>query len=63
MNLVGIVVPGTRVAAVPGKFVRFRNGVALQEDVLTVTGAVSGDEGDLSVRRPTVEDSVLRLFQ
>ncbi len=28
MNLVGIVVPGARVAAVPGRSVRFKNGVA-----------------------------------
>jgi ATP-dependent Lhr-like helicase len=32
LNLVGIVVPGARVAAVPGKFVRFRNGAAVQEE-------------------------------
>ena len=31
MNLVGIVVPGERVASVPGKVVRFRNGHAVEE--------------------------------
>jgi ATP-dependent Lhr-like helicase len=33
MNLVGIVVPGERVAAVPGKEVRYRNGVVVIEGV------------------------------
>jgi ATP-dependent Lhr-like helicase len=36
MNLVGIVVPGERVAAIPGNTVRYCNGVAVSED-----GAVS----------------------
>ncbi len=31
MNLVGIVVPGARVAAVPGRMVKFRNGAAFEE--------------------------------
>ncbi len=35
MNLAGIVVPGERVAAVPGKFVRFSNGVVVGEEVPT----------------------------
>ena len=29
MNLVGIIVPGARVAAVPGRFLRFRNGAVI----------------------------------
>jgi ATP-dependent Lhr-like helicase len=33
MNLVGIVVPGDRVAAVPGREVRYRNGVVLLDEV------------------------------
>jgi ATP-dependent Lhr-like helicase len=32
MNLVGIVVPGERVTAVPGRFVRYRNGAAAGAD-------------------------------
>jgi ATP-dependent Lhr-like helicase len=32
MNLVGIVVPGERVTAVPGRFVRYRNGAAVGAD-------------------------------
>jgi ATP-dependent Lhr-like helicase len=33
MNLVGIVIPGERVAAVPGREVRYRNGSLVGEDV------------------------------
>jgi ATP-dependent Lhr-like helicase len=33
MNLVGITIPGERVAAVPGKEVRYRNGSLVVEDV------------------------------
>jgi ATP-dependent Lhr-like helicase len=31
MNLAGIVVPGTRISAVPGRFVRFRNGAVVED--------------------------------
>jgi len=34
LNLVGIVIPGERVAAVPGKEVRYRNGLLILENVL-----------------------------
>ena len=40
MNLVGIVVPGERVAAVPGKEVRYRNGVVWIEGVEAAQPAV-----------------------
>ncbi|MEO8870876.1 MAG: hypothetical protein ABI357_08595 [Granulicella sp.] len=39
MNLVGIVVPGDRIAAVPGKFVRFCDGAAFVEDDVEGEGA------------------------
>jgi ATP-dependent Lhr-like helicase len=43
LNLVGIVVPGERVPAISGKFVSFRDGVAVAEEhsnVLAVAGVV-----------------------
>ena len=36
MNLVGIVVPGSRVASVPGRSVRFRNGTVLENEAVSV---------------------------
>jgi ATP-dependent Lhr-like helicase len=62
MNLVGIVVPGTRVAAVPGKFVTFSNGVAVQEHVVAAVAGVSADEGEVVSSQVVVEDAGLRLF-
>ena len=38
MNLVGVIVPGSRIPAVPGRFVKFRNGCAVEEE-----GATSGE--------------------
>ena len=32
MNLVGIVVPGPRAPAVPGRFLRFRNGAPVSDE-------------------------------
>jgi hypothetical protein len=32
MNLAGIVVPGQRIAAVPGRQMRFRNGVLIPDE-------------------------------
>ena len=57
MNLVGIVVPGERVAAVPGKTVVFVNGVAAGAQFLPaqIDGAsLASDEGAFSGLFPTV---------
>jgi ATP-dependent Lhr-like helicase len=39
LNLVGIIVPGERVPAISGRFVSFRNGVAVEEERPSVLGA------------------------
>jgi ATP-dependent Lhr-like helicase len=62
LNLVGIVVPGARVAAVPGRFVLFRNGAAVQENAIAIPGRVSVDEGEVGSPRVVEEDAGLRLF-
>jgi ATP-dependent Lhr-like helicase len=33
MNLIGTVIPGDRISAIPGKFVRYRNGCQAAEDI------------------------------
>lgn len=40
MNLVGIAVPGARTASVPGRFVYFRNGCAVERPALGVVGSM-----------------------
>jgi ATP-dependent Lhr-like helicase len=66
INLAGIVVPGERIAAVPGKCVRFCNGAVVAHDS-TATPAVSDEQQsriDPFAARvpPTAEPSALRLF-
>jgi ATP-dependent Lhr-like helicase len=41
LNLAGIVVPGDRVAAVPGKEVRYRNGALLVDDARNPDGSAA----------------------
>jgi ATP-dependent Lhr-like helicase len=62
MNLVGIVVPGDRVAAIPGKQVRYSNGHAILDEDATVLPKRHAAlvPPILPVPRPTNE---LRLFQ
>jgi ATP-dependent Lhr-like helicase len=38
LNLVGILVPGDRVPAISGKYVSFRDGVAVENTVLPISG-------------------------
>ena len=57
MNLAGIVVPGARVAAVPGRFVRFRNGSVVPE----VGESSLGEQGSV-VLEGVVAAQELRLF-
>ena len=58
MNLAGIVVPGTRVASVPGRFVQFRNGIVVEED----GPAHVPDAIDLSAAEPRGSSIALPLF-
>jgi ATP-dependent helicase Lhr and Lhr-like helicase len=73
MNLLGIVVPGERVAAIPGRFILYRNGVAVTSET-TVTATPKRSDTGKAPRRsrpyreqnaphkyPTVQTS-LRLF-
>ncbi len=53
MNLAGIVVPGERVAAVPGRWVRYRNGSVVGEAKAQVVEAVV----------PVMEAAAVGLFQ
>ena len=60
MNLAGIVVPGPRTPAVPGRHIQFRNGVLVTEEV---TGPSSPDSKTwIPVEAPSPEAPGLRLF-
>ena len=61
MNLAGIAVPGARVAAVPGRFVRFRNGMVVADEGATLVNASLGEQG-LPVLEATAVAPELRLF-
>jgi ATP-dependent Lhr-like helicase len=61
MNLAGIVVPGARIPAVPGRFLRFRNG-AVVDDPTAIRESASPRERDLAPREPTPAPSALPLF-
>ena len=50
LNLAGIVVPGDRVAAVPGKEVRYRNGLLIVENGPEVDGSTTNDANVLPIR-------------
>jgi ATP-dependent helicase Lhr and Lhr-like helicase len=59
MNLAGIVVPGERVAAVPGKTVAFVNGIVAGSQTLSAqidAAALASDEGVFSGLFPTAPD-------
>ncbi len=43
MNLAGVIVPGTRVPAVPGRFLRFRNGIPVGEEGTSAPLSMPGD--------------------
>jgi ATP-dependent Lhr-like helicase len=73
INLVGIVVPGERVASVPGKQVRYRNGAQAAEDVpagdgpaataaITKRQRVFGGTTLPPALRSTIPAPALRLF-
>jgi ATP-dependent Lhr-like helicase len=58
MNLAGIVVPGERVAAVPGRAAKFRNGVLVQDAAKQPQA-----EAEMTLTQPAPEPSTLGLFQ
>ena len=43
LNLVGVIVPGERVPAISGKFVTYRDGVAVPNEAPKGLHAVTGD--------------------
>ncbi len=57
MNLVDIVVPGTRISAVPGRHIRFRNGAVVEDQPV---GPASAPKAELPP--PTLPSQGLRLF-
>ncbi len=59
MNLVGIIVPGTRVPAVPGRYLTFRNGAVVQEDPIP---RASQPESEISEPLPRISPPTLSLF-
>ena len=71
-NLAGIVVPGTRIPAVPGKFIRFKNGEVISEEVPQSLAAhspvvpklpiASLPQNDFSLVEPSLAQPALRLF-
>jgi ATP-dependent Lhr-like helicase len=64
MNLAGIVVAGERVASVPGRWVRFRNGAALGDSGAGCeTAVVAPAEEAIVAAMPPGEQAGLRLFQ
>jgi ATP-dependent Lhr-like helicase len=72
LNLVGIIVPGIRVASVPGRFVEYQNGRAIEDPALTKTSALPRPrsrkfETNDSRRMPTpkiaVENGSMPLFE
>src|SRR5437762_1800457 len=42
LNLIGIIVPGDRVPAISGRFVVFRDGVAIQDEDLAAVPTIPG---------------------
>ncbi|ADW67881.1 DEAD/DEAH box helicase [Granulicella tundricola] len=58
MNLIGIVIPGDRVPAVPGRSTKFRNGVSVQDPTKP-----SSPEPESTFTQPTPEPSTIGLFQ
>ena len=62
MNLVGIVVPGTRIPAVPGRFARFRNGCALQDQPTLLISEPSPHQPQIPPALPPAPAPALSLF-
>jgi len=63
MNLAGIVVPGARVSAVPGRFLRFRNGAVIADQPMDDPPAANPrPTPDLLPPEPVAPASALRLF-
>jgi ATP-dependent Lhr-like helicase len=60
MNLAGIVVPGTRVPAVPGRNLRFRNGAVVQRE--EPGGPCLDSEAWVSTEPKRVQQPALSLF-
>ncbi len=60
MNLAGIVVPGARVPAVPGKHLKFKNGAVLTDEC--GKPAASSHESELLPPEPAAVEPTLRLF-
>jgi ATP-dependent Lhr-like helicase len=60
MNLAGVVVPGLKVAAVPGRWVRFLDGAVIGDES---AAAVSSRPREMPVAQPTAGASSLGLFQ
>jgi hypothetical protein len=71
MNLSGIVVPGERVAAVPGKYLHFRNGIVAGDQVSTAESVAAETPRREHLPRyqqpgpamPATEAPALTLFQ
>jgi ATP-dependent Lhr-like helicase len=57
MNLAGIVLPGERVPAVPGRFVRYRNGSLLQSELQSAS-----PEQPVPPPPPAIREQPLNLF-
>ena len=62
MNLSGIVVPGARISAVPGRYLYFRNGAAVSEVNEPAAPAFSPAENDLQPPKPRAVPPALSLF-
>jgi hypothetical protein len=65
MNLAGIVVPGERTPSVPGRWVRFRNGVVRAEVTPPSDPQIAKQAlaEKISVQIPEASPTELRLFQ
>jgi ATP-dependent Lhr-like helicase len=69
MNLAGVVVPGTRIPAVPGRSLRFRNGTVIDDErpepalarVARVSAALLNQNEAVPCAAQSVEES-LSLF-
>jgi ATP-dependent Lhr-like helicase len=59
MNLAGIVVPGARIPALPGRFLRFCNGAVIGEEGPCIPSHAS----DLQPQEPQLPEAAITLFQ
>jgi ATP-dependent Lhr-like helicase len=61
MNLVGIVVPGTRVAGMPSRSIQFQNGLALgEQEPVSVPGSKPSGRPQVAARPPHFEHQPTR---